>query len=238
MILNDTLISEITAHAERQQPQECCGLLVEIDRETRYWPCRNRSVLLNQFDLHPADWADAEDMGEIVAVVHSHINQSADASPADLVGCETTGLPWVILAIPSGELRTIEPTGIKLPLVGREFVWGVCDCSTLVRDYFKSNLGIILPSCEPYEYGFWKRGLDLREKYLEIGFVEQPRDQPPQRHDVFLIQIRSDLANHAAIYLGDDLILHHVEKRLSERTVYGGFWHQATRYTVRHQSLC
>lgn len=237
-VLTDDLISMIRSHADDVQPHECCGLLVELGDGLNYWPCRNRSPLLNQFDLNPEDWAEAEDLGEIKAVVHSHINQSAEPSQADLLGCEATRLPWLILAIPSGEIRTITPTGWQMPLIGREFVWGICDCYTLVRDYYRETLAIRFKTPEPYQPNFWKSGQDLYARYQQWGFVAVPDDQPPQPHDIFLIQIRSDLANHAAVYLGDDLILHHVEGRLSERTVYGGFWHKATRFTIRHQSLC
>jgi proteasome lid subunit RPN8/RPN11 len=232
------VIEAIKAHAEKEQPRECCGLLVEMSDGWDYWPCRNLSPLPNQFHLHPEDWAEAEDAGDIKAVVHSHINQSAAPSQADLAGCEASGLPWVILALPSGEIRTLAPTGWLMPLVGREFVWGISDCYTLVRDYYRETLGIVFATPEPYEYEFWKRGQDLYARYAQWGFVLVPDDQPPQLHDVFLIQIKSDVANHAAIYLGDDKILHHVQGRLSERTVYGGFWAKATLKTIRHQSLC
>ena len=73
-----------------------------------------------------------------------------------------------------------------------------------------------------------------RDKYLEIGFVDVPPDQAPQPHDIFLMQVRSDIDNHAAIYLGDNIILHHLQDQLSVRAVYGGAWQKLTRYVMRY----
>mgnify|MGYP003704446663 CR=1 FL=1 len=52
--------------------------------------------------------------------------------------------------------------------------------------------------------------------------------------DVLLMQVASPVPNHAAIYLGDGLILHHLQGRLSSRDVYGGYWQKITTHTLRH----
>jgi cell wall-associated NlpC family hydrolase len=54
--------------------------------------------------------------------------------------------------------------------------------------------------------------------------------------DVLLMQVHSEVPNHAAIVLGDGLILHHLQGRLSSRDVYGGYWQKITTHTLRHQS--
>lgn len=49
------------------------------------------------------------------------------------------------------------------------------------------------------------------------------------------MQVRSKngVPNHAAVYLGDGLMLHHMYGRLSSRDVYGGYWREVTRLVVR-----
>ena len=46
----------------------------------------------------------------------------------------------------------------------------------------------------------------------------------------------SPLPNHAAIYLGDQQVLHHVQGRLSSRDVYGGYYGKSTACALRHES--
>lgn len=231
------VLPAVLAHAGREQPRECCGLLVRLADGVGYWPARNRCPLPGQFELHPEDFADAEDAGEIVAVVHSHVHEGAAPSQADRLGCEASGLPWLIVSWPHGGWRWLAPSGFALPWVGREFVWGITDCFTLVRDYYRQELGILVDCPEPYDYNFWQRGADLYGRYQDFGFARLPDGAQPQPHDVLLMQVRSPVANHAAVYLGGGVMLHHLEKRLSERVQYGGFWAEATLVMVRHESL-
>ena len=49
------------------------------------------------FILDPEDYVKADNLGDIVAVVHSHPTTPAIASQADKVSCEQSGLPWHIV---------------------------------------------------------------------------------------------------------------------------------------------
>ena len=50
------------------------------------------------------------------------------------------------------------------------------------------------------------------------------------------MKLDSVVPNHAAIYLDDMIILHHVQGRLSSRDVYGGYYQKVTELCLRHES--
>ena len=228
------LLPELLAHAERDYPREACGVIAVVKGRQRYIPCRNIAEQNEHFVIHTTDYMEADEAGEIVAIVHSHCNQSAAPSQADRVSCEQSGLPWVIVAWPTGDVQQITPSGYQANLVGREFSHGVLDCYALVRDYYRESLGLNLANY-PRADQWWLKGMDLYlQHFAKEGFVVV--NDAPRRHDAFLMQVASTVPNHAAVYLGDNLILHHVMGRLSSRDVYGGWWQKITTHHLRHSS--
>ena len=96
MHLPNHVQNAIARHARMCYPEECCGLIVD----ERYVPLRNASVTPREaFHISPADWAAAEDLGDVVAVVHSHPDGRPFPSAADFDAQAATGLPWVIVAL-------------------------------------------------------------------------------------------------------------------------------------------
>ena len=235
--LEQEWVAALALHAEQEAPRECCGLLyAHTSGEVEYLPCKNLATdPAGQFVLDPMDWAMVEDLGEIVAVCHSHPNASANPSMADRAMCERSGKPWFIIGWPSAVIKRVDPSGWQAPLVGREFHHGVLDCYTLIQDYFRITLGITLPDFER-EDGWWERGGNLyRDGFAAAGFVEV--NDEPREHDVLLMQVRADVENHGAVMLADGKILHHLHSRLSCRDIWGGYWQRHTRAVLRHQQL-
>jgi proteasome lid subunit RPN8/RPN11 len=237
---DEKLLSAMKDHFDSVAPGEGCGAVVVFKGRYRFIPCRNLAESPEDFFvLDPECYAKAEEMGEIVAIAHSHYNHPATPSDADRVMCEATGLPWIIMAIPSGLVRVIEPEGYEAPLVGRQFCHGVLDCYTLIRDWHKRERGIEMPDFER-RWEWWVNGENLYEDNFEkAGCVEVHRpDMQPEPGDILLMQIASPVINHAGIYLGDGQFLHHAVNRLSSRDVYGGYWRHHTVKIVRHRDLC
>jgi proteasome lid subunit RPN8/RPN11 len=242
--MQDEPLAAFRAHSEREYPREACGLVVVVKGRQRYVPCANAAIGTEHFILPADEYADAETLGEIVALVHSHPDETATPSQADLVSCEASGLLWHIVSVRTvegqpvaGELVTFAPTGYQAPLVGREFSHGVLDCYQLIVDWYRHEWDVALAHFARAD-NWWDDGQsDLYTKgFPEAGFVRLPAGAPLEIGDVILMQIRSKngVPNHAAVYLGDGLMLHHLHGRLSSRDIYGGYWLENTRYVVRY----
>jgi len=234
--MREDTVTEIRAHAAAVFPMESCGLVVVRKGKERYWPCRNLATGSEQFHLHHEDYAAAEEQGDIVRIVHSHPNIAPVPSQADLVGCDASGLPWVIVNWPTGAIHEFQPSGYVAPLVGRVFSHGVLDCYTLIRDYYQRELQITIPDFERRD-DWWKTEQNLyRDNFAAAGFV-RIEESALRTHDVILMQLSSDKTNHGAVYLGDGKILHHPMNRLSGREMFGGFWQNIATVYLHHKDV-
>lgn len=230
------IIKAALEHAKNEIPRESCGLVVQIDTRLVYQRCTNISESGGQFIIKPEDFAECEDLGPIRGIVHSHYGVPPEPSQADLVGCERSGLPWLIVNQPAETYKIIEPTGYIAPLEGREFVHGVFDCYSIIKDYYKFTLNIDIPDFNRDE-SWWTKGQNLyMDNFEKAGFVQVPLESL-QKHDVVIMQCRSSVPNHAGIYLGNTRILQHLTNRLSGVDVYGGYWQKSTAAIVRHKEL-
>ena len=224
-------------HAQEQDPKESCGLLLNVKGKERYYPCRNLSITDNQcFILDPEDYVKADNVGEIIAVVHSHPITPPEPSQADKISCEQSKLPWYIVNPKTEQWGECKPEGYVPDLLGRPWVWGVTDCWSLVVDWYKREKGIELKDYErkmsPQEF----LENPLFENYAwRTGFRELRSDEKLQEGDVLLMSIMHPTLNHVAIFLGDE-VLHHLTDRLSCREPYSPWLLKCTGKRYRYAS--
>jgi proteasome lid subunit RPN8/RPN11 len=236
MTLPNEIKEQALAHAKSEAPKESCGLVVVVKGRKRYFPCKNIAETPDEhFVLDPISYVEAEEKGEIIAVVHSHPVTNHAPSSADKVACEKSRLPWHVVN-PNTELwGYCEPSGFELPYVGRQFVHGIIDCYTLCRDWYNKEWNLNLRDYERRDE-WWYKGENLYlDNFKKEGFHEI-KVSDLVVGDALLMQLESPVPNHAAIYLGDNVVLHHVQGRLSSRDVYGGYYQKVTAKALRHES--
>tara|TARA_R100000234_G_scaffold53559_1_gene32174 strand:- start:362 stop:1063 length:702 start_codon:yes stop_codon:yes gene_type:complete len=222
-------------HAKEQDPKESCGLLLNIKGKESYHPCRNLSMTQHQcFIIDPEDYVKADNRGEIIAVIHSHPITPPSPSQADKVSCEQSGLVWHIVNPKTEEWGYCEPTGYKPPLLGRQWVWAVTDCWTLVRDWYKEEKNIELQDYErpitPVEFYSNPR---LETLLPARGFRLLKSHEALINGDVLAMSIFNKQLNHVAIFLNGE-VLHHLTDRLSCREPYSAWLQKCTGAKYRY----
>jgi len=111
-VIPDAVRAQLVAHAQREAPNEACGLILLRDGQAeRYQPGRNKAASPYRFELEfddPDIWF-AEDDGYELAVFHSHPASPARPSRTDV---ENIGLwegkPYVILSLSTGDLAAFK----------------------------------------------------------------------------------------------------------------------------------
>lgn len=257
--LKAATIKAILKHAESGYPEEICGVVVNTVKGERYVECKNIATSPTEdFKMCPESYMDAEELGDVVGIVHSHPDHTTKPSSYDLavmsvnreielkLDPESSPIPWHIVSWPEGDYRQIIPEA-NTNLTGRPFVHGIWDCWQVCNDYYNKVYGIEFERFER-EDCWWeiKDGPSLYEDFFEAaGFyvVDEPR-----AGDMIVMQIgRTYHPNHAGIYLGNigefegnqlhggPFLLHHMYGRKSDVVVYGGQWSQRTRMILRHK---
>lgn len=230
-------VTDALAHARETPDAEACGLVVIHRGRKIYVRCGNAAEDASSNFIIPAkDWVAADHLGEVVGIVHSHPDRRPLPSQADLVSCERSGLPWTIVNPRTGEFHVFEPSGYAAPLYGREYCFGVLDCYTFVQDYYRQTYGIVLRDYEREER-FWEKGQELYLDHLEAEGFYRIDEKDARPGDSIIMNIDSDIGNHAGVYVGDGLFGHHLCKRLSSRDIYGGYYRKHTLMFVRHREV-
>lgn len=191
-------------HVCDQPNVEICGI---ITSRGQYTACNNLSNdPANHFVLE----ASPEQIDDAIAIVHSHPNESmAVLSASDMDHSIRLEKPYVVLARDSNNNRDMTVyNGPRQPLLGRSFRHGSSDCYTCVIDWYAENRGIKLKD-HPRDWRWWSNGLDLyKDGFPETGFRSIFGFDDLKVGDLVLARLLSKVHNHAAVYVGNNLIYH------------------------------
>ena len=231
-------LDDFIKHAESSNT-EVCGLVVNYNGKPIYYRCNNISTNgTDEFILDPLDYVKAESMGTILYVCHSHVTVTEQPSKVDTLVCNKGSTPWLIYSLVTKNIFTLEPEN-KIPnLFGREYVYNVQDCWTLVRDIYRLELNIQLPRLVIDSDFYWY--LDKSKNYFsqyasEAGFY-RVTDKSIKKYDVLLFRTdKAVVPNHAAVYYDNNIIAHHAYNRLSSKDIFGGYWLKSVQDTYRYR---
>lgn len=213
-LLTCAALAGYRAHAVASFPNECFGVVLG---DGSYLALDNVSPeptisAYPEKGIIPALLA-ADDLR---AVAHSHPNGLDCPSEMDMRSQMEIEVPFVLCAT-DGQATT-EPFAWgdqlldKRPLVGRGFRHAVDDCYAMVRAEFRLERGVHLPDY-PRNWEWWQTSTggekDLYARYFRHAGFEPISPAEVVPGDCWLAAIRSDVPNHAGVYLDAGLCLHH-----------------------------
>ena len=168
----------------------------------------------NQSESPAETFSTQEVPDDAQAIFHSHPGGPFYPSKLDMQQQMATDIPWAIACThpQRNEVFWFGDPVPSPPLLGRGFRHGVTDCYELIRDYYWQIHNIRLKQ-KPRSWEWWHDGERMYEdNFVDVGFFEVPMSEIAPS-DVFLATINSETPNHAGVYIGDGLILHHVSSR-------------------------
>lgn len=255
------ILAAAQAHGRAEYPREAVGLVIG----GAYRPLVNIAAdPENEFVV-----ADDLTAVQAEAVMHSHPEGWPVPSARDMRQQQAMDIAWGVYSIempkdeagrPRKGLKAPDDLAIspvvwfgrqapKGPLIGRGFIHGHQDCVSLILDWHAYQ-GISMPE-PPRDWEWWLNGGDLyRDNFRAYGFDVC---EPMLPGSVFMVALGEDkdrkpvaVPNHAGVYLGNNLCLHHLTARkaidmtrLSARQPFGrwGNYFNAPPIWVRHKDL-
>jgi proteasome lid subunit RPN8/RPN11 len=212
-------ILALRAHALAEHPRECVGL---IDRAGAY-------VLLANLSDTPEKTARADhrelarrmSAGDLRAFCHSHPGGPDCPTASDMRAQMEMEVPFIIVSTNGEATAAPFAWGDELlderPLVGRSFRHVTDDCYSTIRAWWERERGVLLPDF-PREWEWWLDKTpgekDLYRRYFRDAGFSPVSATDVDVGDVWLAAVRSEVPNHAGVYLGNGLTLHHVSSGL------------------------
>jgi len=236
LILSGHIKKQIKAQYEKEFPKECCGLIVSDKGDLICVPTKNDSLEKDLFRVNPRDYLQASNLGEIVAVYHSHTNGNQNFSEFDKFNSINHNITYVMYCPENNSLIQFSPScGEFNNYIGRKFEIGESDCYSLVRSFYEAELGVSLG--HHYRDKNWRSYLsDLFEKHFENeGFYEV--DELKKYDCILFSNGKNKPCSHISLYLGNDLILHQPEKSYSKIESLTGRHLKLIKKVIRHKNV-
>lgn len=195
-------------------PEESCGLIID---NTKTFRCNNshEGNKKEHFKIDNREYLAASKTGKITGIYHSHTSFKKEFSILDKTISEEFKLKLVLYHCPDDSFLYYEPNGFNNPYVGKKFKWGKSDCFSLIKNYYRGELGIDLDEeVKDRDKDFFRNNLDIfnKYKYVDIakrnGLTVYGNKEKLLKNDIILFRNKTSGTFHFAIYIDDNSILH------------------------------
>ena len=241
--MNEYIKSKVKEHALKEFPNECCGFIcVNYVGEVTVLPCENKAYnKKSRFVIDTNMYYEAAKLGHIAAFYHSHADEfvrpeNDKFSTADIDISNESGIPALLYVLPQDTWHVHIPDSYEhYKLIGRPFVWGIWDCYSVVRDFYREtynwNLGFYFP---PKTYD---RHTDFgyEKNFSKEGFEPIPLDELQYGDAILFKMAGSDHINHSAVYLGGNKVLHQPINKTSNELILDERYLKYVSLTLRRK---
>lgn len=233
----DELSNEFRAYVITKYPNEACAYVID----GKLVPVDNISATPQ--DTFELSTADQTLQLKASCFLHSHPNGTNSPSLLDMVSQKAARIPFGIVTCSNDSASFpifLSDANLSIDLKERMFIHGIFDCYSQIRSYYFQTRGVTLPDF-PRDDKWWEDAPDTyTDLYLrnfeKANFSSIHKSEEMKEGDVILMNILGgNVVSHAAIYLGNGLILHHLYNRLSKEDhapSWKKFYHTVVRYNA------
>jgi proteasome lid subunit RPN8/RPN11 len=245
MEFNAQIKNSIKTLALKKMQEEICGLIYFNEKEYKFdiYPCKNKSEnKKNNFTISPQDYLNCSSLGKIIACYHSHINDNIDFSEIDKNNSNVYNIHYILYNVKHDYFNFYSPNKENNPYIGRPFVLGKSDCFTLMKEYAikEEKVNIQFPKDLVYP----RHLEDIKDLYennfKNQGFIKLDKNAKLEKSDGIMMMFPSvsdKFPTHAAVYIGNGLILHQPFNSFSCVNIYDNFFKKHTSYVLRYKEL-
>ena len=214
-----------------QTENEVCGLIIN----KTVIPCVNLSNNpAHHFSISPLDYLKNTHKGKIQFIYHSHA-QSPEFSEFDKINLYNLKLRGLMYCKEKDLFKYFLPESYDNQYVGRSFEIGKMDCLTLITDYYKNELGVILPVIDRQE-GWYKKNPNTVNENIPAFLNKIPLENALKNDIVVFDILNNGCPNHFGIYLENDLILHHPRHKNSTIEILSKEKKERIPYCLRYNN--
>jgi len=168
------------------------------------------------------------------------INSDSDLTVSEDIRNEMNqyNLPYTIIGKDKDHSKSFVPDRYfeNVNYENRVYIYGMLDCYTLIRDYFREKYNVWIPANIDRAFGWWHNGRNLYvDLYQPYGFKESR--EAIKKDDVLLFKFDNGMPSHSAIYIGDGKMLHHMIGRFSCIDDFDGVYKVSLAGVLRYDSM-
>jgi len=225
---------------ESKPEQEVCGFIKAIGSELVIIECENAAEdRVNNFEFSIEDSILAQDK-DVVGVFHSHTDcqrSLSTFSQSDIDAAEEFQKPLYLYVLKTKEWLNYTPNGYNRDLIGRQFIRGVNDCYSILRDYYRQDLKINLNDYIRDDDIFDGKNDFIMKHAEDAGFRVLEGRSVIKKNDVLVFKHFGPYPRHLGVFVGNSRFLHQPCSNLSCVDLLAGDWQKRLKFILRHKNF-